>query len=137
VPFRHVFNAAFEHLARWVDDGPRPPGAPILESAPSGSSDADVFARDERGNALGGIRLAAHAVPTATNSGINRGEGFCRLYGSHYPFDAATLAALYPSNEDYVARVREVVLENLDHGFIVQHDADQTVREAEASSIGR
>jgi hypothetical protein len=96
-----------------------------------------VFARDERGNALGGIRLAAHAVPTATNSGINRGEGFCRLYGSHYPFDAATLAALYPSNEDYVARVREVVLENLDHGFIVQHDADQTVREAEASSIGR
>jgi hypothetical protein len=32
VPFRHVFNAAFEHLVRWVDGGPPPPSAPVLSS---------------------------------------------------------------------------------------------------------
>lgn len=135
VPFRNVMNAAFEHLDRWVDDGPPPPSAPALQSAQAGSS--DVFARDEHGNAHGGIRLAAHAVPTATNSGINRGEGFCRLYGSHYPFDAQTLARLYPTHREYVARVREVVRENLEGGYILERDAEETIRQAEASSIGR
>lgn len=135
VPFRHVFNAAFEHLARWVDDGAPPPSAPVLESAPAGS--ADVFARDERGNALGGIRLAAHAVPTATNSGINRGEGFCRLYGSHYPFDAETLARLYPTHADYVAKVRDAARRSLEAGYILERDAEETIRHAEQSGIGR
>jgi acetyl esterase/lipase len=135
VPFRHVMHAALEHLVRWVDGGPPPPSAPVLQSAPAGS--ADAFARDERGNALGGIRLAAHAVPTATNSGLNSGSGFCRLYGAHYPFDAATLAALYPTHADYVAQVREAVRSNLDAGFILEHDAEETIREAERSSIGR
>ena len=135
VPFRHVMNATFEHLVRWVDGGPPPPSAPVLESAPTGSS--DVFARDEHGNALGGIQLAAHAVPTATNSGINNGEGFCRLYGSHYPFDAPKLAALYPTHAEYVARVREVVRRNLDAGYILERDAEETIRQAEQSAIGR
>jgi acetyl esterase/lipase len=135
VPFRHVFNAAFEHLVRWVDGGPPPPSAPVLESAAEGSS--DVFARDERGNVLGGIRLAAHAVPTATNSGMNSGASFCRLYGSHHPFDAETLTALYPTHADYVARVREVVRQNLEAGYILERDAEETVREAERSTIGR
>jgi hypothetical protein len=135
VPFRHVMHAAFEHLVRWVDGGPAPSSAPVLESAPAGSE--GVFARDEHGNALGGIRLAAHAVPTATNSGLNSGEGFCRLYGSHYPFDAATLAAIHPTHAGYVEKVREVVQANLEAGYVLEHDAQETVRLAERSSIGR
>ena len=135
VPFHHVMHAAFEHLVRWVDGGEPPMSAPVLESAPVGS--ADAFARDEHGNALGGIRLAAHAVPTGMNSGMNSGSGFCRLYGSHEPFDAATLAALYPTHADYVAKVREAVRANLEAGYILEHDAEQTIREAERSSVGR
>ncbi len=135
VPFRHVMHAAFDQLVRWVDDGTSPATAPSIEAAPSGS--ATVFARDEHGNARGGIRLAAHAVPTATNTGINSGSGFCGLYGSHEPFDADTLAALYPSHADYVAAVRAVVAENLAAGYIVEHDAEATIREAERSDIGR
>ena len=135
VPFRHVMHAAFDQLVRWVDDGTPPATAPSIEAAPSGSG--TVFARDEHGNARGGIRLAAHAVPTATNTGINSGSGFCRLYGSHEPFDAATLAELYPTHADYVAAVRAVVAENLEAGYIVEHDAEATIREAERSDIGR
>ena len=43
------------------------------------------IARDSFGNALGGIRLAEHAVATATNSGENTGGGFCFLTGWHEP----------------------------------------------------
>ena len=135
VPFRHVMHAAFDQLVRWVDDGTAPATAPPIEAAPEGS--ATVFARDTRGNALGGIRLAAHAVPTATNTGINTGSGFCRLYGSHQPFDATTLRTLYPTHEGYVAAVRATVIANLEAGYILEYDAKTTIEEAQAADIGR
>ena len=135
VPFRHVMHAAFEHLVRWVEDGTQPPSAPALEVADGGA--ADPFARDERGNILGGIRLAAHAVPTATNTGMNSGAGFCRLYGSHEPFDAATLVGLYPTQAEYVAKVRAAAEANVTAGHILEHDAVETIREAERASVVR
>ena len=135
VPFRHVLHAAFEHLVRWVDDATPPPTAPPLDTASVGPP--AVFARDARGNVLGGIRLAAYAVPTATNTGINTGDQrFCRLYGTHEPFDAATLARLYPSPEVYLDAVKDVVAANLAAGYILEYDAKATVREAERSDIG-
>jgi hypothetical protein len=68
---------------------------------------------------------------------MNSGSGFCRLYGSHDPFDQATLAALYPNHADYVGKVREAVGATLEAGYILEHDAEQTIREAERSSVGR
>jgi hypothetical protein len=65
------------------------------------------------------------------------GAPHCRLYGSHEPFDEATLRRLYPTHEAYVAAVREVVRENLAAGYILEHDAEETIRDAERSSIGR
>ena len=69
------------------------------------------FARDKFGNVLGGIRLAAHDVPTAKNTGMNYGatNRFCFLYGSHEPFTEATLNSLYPDHDAYVSAVRDVV----------------------------
>ena len=135
VPFRHVLHAAFDHLVRWVDDGTAPPTAPPLDTSSVGPP--AVFTRDAHGNALGGIRLAAHAVPTATNTGMNSGsQRFCGLYGTHEPFDAATLARLYPSAEVYRDAVKEVAAANLAAGYILEHDAKATVREAERSDIG-
>ena len=95
------------------------------------------FVRNADGNATGGIQLAAHAVPTAMNAGQNTGQGFCRLYGAHNPFDAATLATLYPSHDAYVAMVREVAEANVAAGYILEVDAAETIRLAEESAIGR
>jgi hypothetical protein len=135
VPFRHAMNAAFEHLRVWIQQDIAPPTAPALQLVQS--TPTVVFARDAAGNALGGIRLAAHAVPTATNTGMNSGDSFCRLYGSHEPFDAATLRQLYPSQESYLNAVQAVVRQNLADGFILPADAEQTLSEARASGIGR
>ena len=85
VPFRYSMHAACDHLVRWVDVGTPPLPAPPIAASTVGPP--AVCTRDSHGNALGGIRLAAHAVPTATNTGMNSGDGFCRLYGSHEPFD--------------------------------------------------
>lgn len=137
VPFRHVMDAAFEHLVSWVRDDVPPPIAPPLQV--KRMMPQVEFARDEYGNILGGIRLAAHAVPTATNTGMNGGteNRFCFLYGSHQPFDQETLRSLYSSHADYVAKVREVVNANVAAGYILPYAAEQTIRAAEASTIGR
>ena len=137
VPFRHVMDAAFEHLVTWVRDDVPPPVAPPLQVEQMMPELA--FARDEFGNVLGGIRLAAHAVPIATNTGLNGGttNRFCFLYGSHEPFDQETLDSLYSSHGDYVSQVREVVNANLEAGYILPYAAEATIREAEASAIGR
>jgi hypothetical protein len=133
VPTSKVLNAAWEHLARWVADGTPPPSAPPIELE---SISPAVARRDGLGNALGGIRLAEHAVPIAVNDGVNSGPGFCFLYGSHIPFDVATLGALYRRHADYVSAVRRVTKDNVDAGFILAADAPGTLDQADRSIIG-
>jgi hypothetical protein len=139
VPFRNALNAAYEHLVRWVEDGTEPPTAPRLQVARL--LPRLELARDDRGNVRGGIRLAAHAVPTANNTGMNSpadgGSRFCGLYGSHEPFDAATVRRLYPTHAGYVEAVRAVVGQNLADGYILPYAAARTIQAAEAATVGR
>jgi len=97
------------------------------------------FARDAFGNILGGIRIAAHAVPTARNTGMNNGVSnrFCFLYGSHEPFSEETLNGLYADHEAYVSAVREVVEQNLADGYILPYAAEKTLKAAVSSKIGK
>jgi hypothetical protein len=136
VPFRDVMNAAFEHLVSWVADDISPPAADPLQVARM--MPELEFARDEHGNILGGIRLAEHVVATAKNTGMNNGSSnFCGLYGSHQPFAQATIDGLYGSHAEYVNAVRAVVAENLADGYILPYAAERTIREAQASAIGK
>jgi alpha/beta hydrolase family protein len=127
-------NAATEHLVRWMTDNVQPPLAPEIDVTlgPPG-----VIARDSFGNALGGIRLSQHAVPTATNTGVNSGPGFCVTFGSYQPFDLATLDALYPNHGTYVSQVTHTAHDNQRSGFIVLEDAIATIQEAAQSDIGK
>jgi Alpha/beta hydrolase domain/Lipase C-terminal domain/Lipase (class 2) len=132
VPLHHVTAAAYDHLARWADGGPAPPTAEPLVFNPDGTK-----ARNELGLALGGIRLSQVDVPIALNTGDNAGESFCILFGTHIPFDEATLDRLYPSHRGYVSAVDEVDHRNVRDGYIVRADARQNHRDAEDSDIGR
>lgn len=124
IPMPYVMNAAYAHMVRWIREGVPPPTAPLITRTGSG------VGRTELGNATGGIQLAEHSAPTALNDGSNSGSGFCRLYGSHEPFDDATLAALYPTKAAYLARVQEAVAENLRMGYILPTDAEKTMAAA-------
>lgn len=129
-----VLNAGYEHLVRWVHDAKLPPTAARIELSTVGAPSTAV--RDARGNALGGLRLADVAVPTATNTGVNSGAGFCSLYGSYEAFDAATLKALYPSHAAYVTAVKAAVADNVAAGYVLREDGDATIKAAEASTVG-
>ena len=135
IPSEYVQSALYDHLARWVKDGTPPPTGPAIEINTDG--ERPVIARDSFGNALGGIRLAEHAVATATNSGENSGGGFCFLTGWHEPFDKARLKALYSTHDAYVSAVRMTTEQNLRIGYIVKTDAQRTISAAEHSEVGK
>jgi len=131
IPAEKVYAAVHTHMVRWARSGTPPPLAPRLERSANG------LARDERGNVLGGIRLAEHAVPTATNTGANQGENrFCRLYGAYRPFDAETLDSLYPTHAGYVDKVRRATWANVEAGFVLPRDAARTEERATLSTVG-
>jgi Alpha/beta hydrolase domain len=127
-------NAIYDHLVRWIEQGTPPPTAPRITVTPGPPVE---IVRDNFGNALGGIRLSEHAVPTAVNTGQNTGPSFCILRGTHIPFDDATLAALYPKHGDYVSAVKDVTNENLAAGYILRADAEETIANARQSIVGR
>ena len=132
IPSHHVLAAALWSLERWSAGGPEPPAAEPIALTPGGDA-----ARDEHGNARGGVRLSQHEVATATNTGVNAGPGFLSLCGSHVPFDDATLRALYPDRTAYVAAVRQVDEANLAAGFILEDAAEANAAEAERFAFGR
>jgi hypothetical protein len=134
VPAFHVLNAVYDHLSRWVTDETPPPTAPPVDVVSVGPP--VVLNRTPLGLATGGIQLSQQAVPTAVENGINSGPGLCFLFGSHTPFDAATLALLYPNHGAYVSAVSHVSHDNVEAGYILQEDAQTDIDDAAHSSVG-
>jgi Alpha/beta hydrolase domain len=111
-------SAALTHLLRWLDEGAPPP---ILERIHI-QGDPPQIVRDELGNALGGIRMPAFAVPTAQHTGFAR-DGSLSLFGSTEPFDAATVDRLYPTENAYTAAVRTAAVQAVEQGALLARDA--------------
>jgi len=135
VPSEYVQNALYDHMARWVKDGTPPPSAPPIEIVTENGK--PTIDRDSFGNALGGIRLAEHAVATSVNSGENTGTGFCFLTGWHEDFDRARISMLYSSHTSYVSDVKIATEKNVKAGYILRVDAAKTIANAEQSAVGR
>jgi hypothetical protein len=135
VPGEYVQNALYDHLTRWLKDGTPPPAAPPIEIVTENGK--PTIDRDSFGNALGGIRLAEHAVAVAVNSGENTGTGFCFLTGSHEDFDKQRLGMLYSSHQSYVSDVKAATDRNVKAGYIVKADALKSIANAEQSNVGR
>jgi hypothetical protein len=135
-PFSRVLlsqpiEAAYEHLARWVDGGAPPPHAPYLEF------DGTTKVRNELGIAQGGIQLSQVAVPTALNTGSNSGPSFCVLFGTHLPFGDEQLDALYRNHGKYVSTVTQTDSANVEAGFLLRPDARENHGQAAHSSVGK
>ena len=126
-----MLNAAIAALNQWVRHGTPPPHAPRLDVTGTAK-----IVRDANGNALGGIRTPEVDVPIATLSGEGQsGSILCLLFGTTKPFDAATLAALYPDHSAYVSAFNAATDRAVSAGFILQPDAE--LMKAAAASYGR
>lgn len=126
-PLGHVVNAAIHALREYLERGTPLPSAPLPAWAPEPA----WVERDEHGNARGGIRLAAIEVPTARADGLE-----CGNIGVWEPFSPGKLKALYPSHEEYVAKVRAAVEASVKAGFVLPEDAAETIAEAATSLVG-
>lgn len=132
-PQHWVLKAGVHGLIQWVTSGEALPEAPRL----SVTADGDRFLLDELGNVLGGIRTNYVEAPVAVLSGLGQtGESFCRLFGTTRLFDDAELAALYPTEQDYLDAVNSSTQIAVDAGFILPPDADLIIAAAEVSGIG-
>ena len=147
-PINYVLGASYDLTNRWIKDGTPPPTAPKADivshegqipgrnGQPARTGTINDLKRDDRGNALGGIRLAEFAVPTSLSTRDNTGNSFCFLYGRYQPFPDAVIDQLYPTHAAYVAAVNAQTEANLKAGYIQSADARRTEARAAASYIG-
>jgi hypothetical protein len=134
-PTHFVVSAALAALDTWVRTGTPPPSAPRMQvSAENGKI---VIHRDAHGNAIGGVRTAANDVPVATLSGAGGDDSnvLCGLFGSTKPFDAATLARLYPSRAAYLAKVAAATDKAIASGYVLKADRAAIIAEAARAKI--
>ena len=136
VPNHYVVDAAFDQLVRWVQQGRQPTPSPLVQAASVASNGTAVLARDQFGQALGGIRLSQLEVPTARNVGQNTGPSACARWGYSEPLDIATLDGLYPTHAAYVESVIRVTAQNVRNGFLLEGQAIDTVLDAIDSRVG-
>ena len=138
-PSRYAFRAAIGDLARWAGDWKEfragRLAADRVRAAPTAARlERDGFAlrRDRYGNALGGVRLPALDVPVAAY----RGEFTDGAGGNTTAFDRAALAALYPTHDAYVARMRAASDAAVAGGFMLPADRDEWMARVSASPVG-
>lgn len=132
-PQHFVTKAALDALNRWVADGTLPSTAEVLMTDETGAPVTDTH-----GNTLGGVRTPAVDVPIATHSGNpppDSADLFCAIFGSTLPFDGETLAELYASHEDYVAKVAAASDEAVSGGFLLQVEGDAIVTAAQEAAV--
>jgi len=133
-PQHWVLNAAFSALNSWVRDGLPPAFARRLDVV---AGPPVNIIRDANGNALGGIRTSWVDAPIATLSGVGQaGAGFCFIFGTTIPFDAAKLATLYPTHDAYVSAVDAATDRAVQARFLLPPDAALIKAQAAESSIG-
>lgn len=129
-PHHWVAQGALAALVRWVDGGAEPAPSAPLELA---SSSPPVLARDELGNAVGGVRTPDVDVPVAALSGeAPPGADEMRaLFGTTTPFDRATLRRLYGDRSGYLARYESRLDEVIGTGFLLGADRAELMARAE------
>jgi hypothetical protein len=131
-PYNPTVSMALDHLLHWVEADVPPPRAERIELTGEPGDDQVAVARDEHGNALGGVRSTTLDVPVAAHQGLNEarneGEdltpGSCLVYGSQLDFSAEELESLYGDKEGYLEQVDQRLEELVDEGWYLEQFAD-------------
>ena len=138
----YLYNAMWDNMERQVRSGEEPPHGELIDVADG------AVARDEFGNALGGIRLPRLDVPIETYGPNNEANPAlppflipianlaCRLSGTVTPFDDETLHELYPNHGTYVSQVVRAANDLSRDGFLLPKDRNLLVVRAALSDVG-
>jgi Alpha/beta hydrolase domain len=129
VSYAAAKRGALNDLHQWVGGGEPPPSQPRIVRSPDGSA----IARDEHGNALGGIRWPELDAPLATHRGEPDPEGWYPFgLGNSTPFTADTVRSLYADRAAWLARYEAAVGHLIETKVIVAADAAEMLERAQA-----
>ena len=128
----YVLQAAVAGLHDWVRTGRPAPSAPQIGLA---DTDPPAIALDANGLATGGLRTPWVDVPTAQTSGASTDDNvLLAIFGSGHPFDAETLARLYPGGRaEYVERFTAALDQAIGAGFLLVADRSEILELAAAT----
>lgn len=122
MPMRYSVSAAIQHLHAWTGGGPgrAPAHGPRFEFDAAGA-----LAKDELGNAKGGIRLPPADVPVARYE-----TTVCGLGGITVPMTDTQIRAAYPTHAEYVERIGRHADTAVKQGWLLPADAADLRRRA-------
>lgn len=123
-------DAAILHMHRWINGSEAPPVQRPIQIETSDGRPA--ISRDQHGNALGGVRLPDLDVPIAQYVGSWMDSEWL---GRTFPFATDKLRNLYPTHQDYVAKVSASSERALQAGVILPYRAQEYIAQAKASAI--
>ena len=104
-PVHYFVAGAMRNLDEWVRHGTAPPKGERIQVKNGGMPTASI-ARDQFGNALGGIRSPYLDVPAAT---YHENFSDCRNMGYKIPFDWSKMLELYGTRDNYQRKFDEAV----------------------------
>ncbi|MDR0876545.1 MAG: hypothetical protein LBN21_00715, partial [Treponema sp.] len=122
-----VVEAAIVQVNNWIITGKAPPEVKLIEMREDGKD----YVRDKDGNVIGGVRLPELEVPIAQYVG----NPLIALAGFTIPFSPEKIKRLYPTHDDYVAKVKAAAEAARDAGVILQRTVDDYVKRAQAAPI--
>lgn len=132
---RFVLRAGLRWLNGWArGEGAPPQAAPLVLAS---GTDDQVFATDDLGNALGGVRTPCVDVAVEVLSGTaSPGASlFCQLMGRTTVLPDEVLAARYSSPEDYLHRYEQAVDACIAAGFALEDDRAELLADARAHRL--
>ena len=125
-PSTKARNTSWRKRRWWRSTGGSPTARPLPRRPPLHLSSRvpPRIARDDHGNALGGVRTPLVDVPAAALSGEAPpgASRICSLFGSTVPFDADTLVVLYGDQGGYLAAYERSLDEAIGAGFLLASD---------------
>ncbi|PCJ39822.1 MAG: hypothetical protein COA71_13130 [SAR86 cluster bacterium] len=128
-----VLSRAIDAVRNWIRTGE--------PAAPSRRFERDpitgMVLRDVDGKVMGGIRLAQFDAPTAEQGAINGSAFPCSVSGYHRYYTDEELRGIYGYHDNYVAQVRVIMQQAVKDGYVLQHDAIASIREAVRSDVAK
>ena len=133
-PQHWVTTAAMDALIGWITDGTTPPKGDRIETE---GDDGTTIVRDEYDLARGGIRTPAVDAPTMRLTGEAAPDApvICALFGGSSPFTAEEVAALYPTQQDYLTKFDAALDASIESGFVRESDREAYTAEGHAFTV--
>ena len=119
-----IIETALDKMDAWIN------GEPVFFGTPIQTEDGKIL-RDKYGNAIGGVRLPELEVPIACYDGTGAGLG-----GKQTMLSEEEFRELYPSREEYAAKVAAAAKKASSTGLLLPYHADAYIKKSETDMLG-